>query len=179
MSEQSITEATSSIAWRRPTRESNAGLYDAPWDFTRPAKPLSRRRLAHRFPAAVHLRPARAREERALALQALRVVDEGASSRIGIAIGFFAGIAVTAGALAATGNLGTPLPWWLSAAAGGAIVVVLAALIGLLRQHSHAHEQLSQRVLLYELRLAELDEQRQAAVAGAAPANAERFGVAA
>lgn len=167
MSEQSITEATSSIAWRRSTSTSNAGRYDAPWDFSRPAKPLSRKRAAHRFPAAIHLRPARAREERALALQALQVIDEGASSRIGIAVGFFAGVAATAGALVATSSIRGPLPWWLLAAAGGAILLVLAALVGLLRQHSLAHEQLSQRALLYELRLAELDEQRQAALAAA------------
>jgi hypothetical protein len=177
MSEQSITEATSSIAWHRPSRESNAGLYDAPWDFTRPAKPLSRKRAAHRFPAAIHLRPARAREERALALQALRVIDEGASSRIGITVGFLAGIGVTAGALFATGSIRTPLPWWLMAAVGGAIVLALGALIGMLRQHSLAHEQLSQRALLYELRLAELEEQRQAALA--ADAAAERLRLAA
>jgi hypothetical protein len=167
MSEQSITEATASIAWRRSTRESNAGRYDAPWDFTRPAQPLSRQRAAHRFPAAIHLRPARAREERALALQALKVIDEGASSRIGICVGLFAGVAATAGALAATGSLSASLPWWLLAAAGAVVVLVLGALVGLLRQHALAHEQLSQRALLYELRLAELEEQRQAALAAA------------
>ncbi|MGN6751084.1 MAG: hypothetical protein ACTHJJ_00855 [Intrasporangium sp.] len=177
MSEQSITEATSSIAWHRPSRESNAGLYDAPWDFTRPAKPLSRKRAAHRFPAAIHLRPARAREERALALQALQVIDEGASSRIGIAVGFLTGIGVTAGALFATDSIRTPLPWWLMAAVGGALVLALGALIGMLRQHSLAHEQLSQRALLYELRLAELEEQRRAALA--ADAAAERLRLAA
>jgi hypothetical protein len=167
MSEQSITEATSSIAWRRSALESSAGRYDAPWDFTRPVKPLSRKRVAHRFPAAVHLRPARAREERALAMQALQVIDEGASSRIGIAVGFFAGIAATAGALVITGSIRTPLPWWLLVVAGGVVVLALAALVGLLRQHSVAHEQLSQRVLLYELRLAELEEQRRVALAAA------------
>lgn len=163
MSEQTITEATSSIAWRRPARESNAGRYDVPWDFTRPSSPLSRRRTAHRFPAAIHLRPARAREERALALQALRVIDEGASSRIGIAVGFLAGLGVAGGALFATGNIRLPLSWWLLGGIGAVLVLALGGLVGLLRQHGLAHEQLSQRALLYELRLAELGEQRRAA----------------
>lgn len=164
MSERT-TDLTSSVAWGHSPVGSNAGRYDAPWDFTRPARPGSRKRVAHRFPAAVHLRPPRVREERALAVQALAVLDEAASSRIGIAVGFLAGLAVTGGTLAVTGGLRTSLSWWLVAGLGILVVLVLGGLVSLLRRHAVLHEQLSQRALLYELRLAELDEQRRAAQA--------------
>ena len=62
--------------------DSNAGRYDSPWDHT-PGGLFTAKGETHRFPAPVHLRIDRVREERAYVQEALATSDRRTARRIG------------------------------------------------------------------------------------------------
>ena len=132
-------------------------LVDAPTDHRRRFG-LGEGRRVHRFPAATFLDRAVAREELAVARDALAASDRTASRRLA---GLGALAALLLGGmigLLATGHGTGPGPTGFLAlwAAGGGLVVVVLGLVAVLRQHQHEHDALTHRALMYEARLEQL-----------------------
>jgi hypothetical protein len=140
--------------------DSNAGRYDAPWDYT-PGGLFRAKGETHRFPAPVHLRIDRVREERAYAQRELAASNRRTARRIG-------GVAVAVlvlltglGAVYLTGinsGAGTFTQLW---ALEGAVVLAVVAFVGVLRRSSTSHSRLVARARLYDVRLTELHQQVQ------------------
>ena len=128
-------------------------LVDAPVDHKRRFG-LGEGRRVHRFPAATFLDRTVAREERDVARDALEASDRAASRRIA-GLGTLAALLFAATiALLATGHgtSGTGLLalWGM----GAGIAALVMALVAVLRQHERERDVLTQRVRMYETRLA-------------------------
>jgi len=139
---------------------SNAGCYDSPWDYN-PGGVLTAKGETHRFPAPVHLRIDRVREERAYAQQALAASNRRTARRIGAAAVAVILLLAGLGGVYVTGiGSGTEAftqLWALEAA----VLVAVVAFVALLRRSGAAHEQLAARARLYDRRLTELHQQWQ------------------
>src|SRR6478672_6821465 len=105
-------------------------LVDVPTDHRLQVR--GRRRDTHRFPAATYLCRSVAREERAVAQQALEATDRSASRRIG---GLGGGVALL-------------------------FIAAIVALVAVLRSHEREHDVLAERVRMYDARLLELRPRR-------------------
>jgi hypothetical protein len=139
---------------------SNAGRYDSPWDHT-PGGVLTGKGETHRFPAPVHLRLDRVREERAFAQQALAASNRRTARRIGAAAVAVIVLLAGLGAVFVTGmgsGTGAFTQLW---ALEAAVLLAVVAFVALLRRNTAAHEQLTARARLYDRRLTELHEQWQ------------------
>ena len=140
--------------------DSNAGRYDSPWDYT-PGGLFTAKGETHRFPAPVHLRIDRVREERAYAQQALAALGRRTGRRIGAAA---VAVLVLLAGLAAVylvgidSHSGTFTQLW---ALEAAVVLAVVAFVWVLGRGSAAHSRLAARARLYEVRLTELHEQAQ------------------
>lgn len=133
-------------------------LVDVPSDYRPHVR--GRRGEPHRFPAATYLCRSVAREERAVAQEALAAVDRTASRRIGglgavVALLFAAALVVLA-----TGRAETPSGVVTLAALGGLAVVTIVGLVAVLRRHEREHDILAERVRMYDARLLELRPRR-------------------
>ena len=140
-----------------PGRAHLPRLVDAPTDHRRRFG-LGEGRRVHRFPAATFLDRAVARDELAVARDALAASDRTASRRLA---GLGALAALLLGGmigLLATGHGTGPGPTGFLAlwAAGAGLVVVVLGLVAVLRQHQHEHDALTHRALMYEARLEQL-----------------------
>lgn len=157
---------TTMIDAREPARTStNAGRYDAPWDYTRRTGLLSARAETHRFPAPIYLRTDRAREERAFAQQALAASDRTSSRRIGAAAGAVLVLLLGLAAVYLTGLGADSSSIGQIVTLEASVAAAVLAFVGLLRTRSAAHEQLEVRARLYDVRLAELQREAQRASA--------------
>ncbi|EWT03379.1 hypothetical protein N865_19305 [Intrasporangium oryzae NRRL B-24470] len=153
---------TTTFDAREPDRtNSNAGRYDAPWDYTKRTGLLAPRAETHRFPAPIYLRADRVREERTVAQQALAASDRTSSRRIGAAAGAVLVLLIGLAALYLTGLGSDSSPIGQIVTLEAAVVVAVLAFVGLLRRRSVAHEQLEARARLYDVRLAELQREAQ------------------
>jgi hypothetical protein len=140
--------------------DSNAGRYDSPWDYT-PGGLFTAKGETHRFPAPVHLRIDRVREERAYAQQALAASNRRTARRIGAGAAAVLVLLIGLGVVYLAGidsGTGTFIQLW---ALEAAVVVAVVAFVALLRRNGAAHEQLAARARLYDQRLAELHHQWQ------------------
>ena len=142
--------------------DSNAGRYDSPWDYT-PGGLFTAKGETHRFPAPVHLRIDRVREERAYAQQALATSHRRSARRIGAGavavVVLLVGLGVVYLAGIGSASSDSMQLWSLE----GAVALAVVAFVGLLRRNSAAHDRLAARARLYDARLAELHQQAQAA----------------
>lgn len=132
-------------------------LTDAPTDHRRRFG-LGEGRRVHRFPAATFLDRPVAREELAIARDALAASDRAASRRLaGLGVLAFLLLGTLVGLLA-TGHGTGPGPTGTAAlwGAGAGLAAVVAGLVAVLRQHQHEHDALTERVRLYEARLEQL-----------------------
>lgn len=133
-------------------------LVDAPSDFRCPA--VDHSRGTHRFPAATYLCRQVAREERAIAQQALEAVDRRASRRIGAlalaCTALFAALLVLLGTGQAESGRGVVVLAVLAAA----MVLAVIALVVVLRGQEREHDVLAERVRMYDARLRELRTHR-------------------
>ena len=151
---------------------SNAGRYECPWDYT-PGGFLTGKGETHRFPAPVHLRIDRVREERAYAAEALAASHRRSARRIGAAAVAVIVLLVGLGAVYLTGIGSGTSTFAQLAALEAAVMLGVIAFVALLRRNGHAHDELSARARLYDVRLAELHQQAQLARARrAAPQHA-------
>jgi hypothetical protein len=135
-----------------PTR-----LVDAPTDHRRRFG-LGEGRRVHRFPAATFLDRPVAREELAVARDALEASDRAASRRLA-ALGTFAALLLAGlvGLLATGHGTGPGLTGVASLwGCGAGLGVVVLGLVAVLRQHQREHDVLSERVRAYEARLEQL-----------------------
>ena len=133
-------------------------LVDVPMDYRLHGR--GRRSDTHRFPAATYLCRSVAREERAIAQEALDATDLSASRRIG---GLGAVVAVLFAAalfLVSTGRGETRDGVLTMVAVGGLMVVAIVALVAVLRSHEREHDVLAERVRMYDARLLELRPRR-------------------
>ncbi|HET8989003.1 MAG TPA: hypothetical protein VFN43_10865 [Humibacillus sp.] len=140
--------------------DSNAGRYDSPWDYT-PGGLFTAKGETHRFPAPVHLRLDRVREERAYAQQALAASNRRTARRIGAGAVAVLALLIGLGAVYLTGigsASGTFMQLW---ALEGAVVLAVVVFVCVLRGSSAAHDRLAARARLYDTRLAELHQQWQ------------------
>jgi hypothetical protein len=134
-------------------------LVDAPTDHRRRFG-LGEGRQVHRFPAATFLDRAVAREELAVARDALAASDRAASRRLAglgtlaaLLLGAMIGMLATGhGTGTGTGATGFLALW----GAGAGLVVVVLGLVAVLRQHQHELDTLTKRVHVYEARLEQL-----------------------
>ncbi|CAN7176423.1 hypothetical protein LJR027_000266 [Terrabacter sp. LjRoot27] len=133
-------------------------LVDVPMDYRLHGR--GRRRDSHRFPAATYLCRSVAREERAIAQEALDATDRSASRRIGGLGGVVALLFVAVLALLATGRADTRAGVLTLVALGGLLVVVIVVLVAVLRSHEREHDVLAERVRMYDARLLELRPRR-------------------
>jgi hypothetical protein len=133
-------------------------LVDAPSDY----RPLIRGRRAgtHRFPAATYLCRSVAREERALAQEALVASDRSASRRIGGLGGAVALLFAAILFLLATGRADSRSGVVVLVALGALTVVAIVALVVVLRSQEREHDLLAERVRMYDARLLELRPRR-------------------
>ena len=142
--------------------DSNAGRYDSPWDYT-PGGVFTAKRETHRFPAPVHLRIDRVREERAYIQQALATLNRRTARRIGAGavavVVLLVGLGVVYLTGIASGSDELARLWALE----GAVALAVVAFVGVLRRTSAAHDRLAARARLYDARLTELHQQAQAA----------------
>ena len=120
----------------------------------------SRRGDPHRFPAATYLCRSVAREERAVAQQALETTDRSASRRIGGLGGVVALLFTAALVVLATGRADTRPGVLALVALGGLLVAAIVALVAVLRSHEREHDVLAERVRMYDSRLLELRPRR-------------------
>ena len=141
---------------------SNAGRYDSPWDYS-PGGLFTANGETHRFPAAVHLRIDRVREERAYAQQALAASHRRSARRIGAAAVAVLVLLVGLGAVYLVGIGSASDGFMLLWALEGAVLLAVVAFVWLLRRNSAAHDQLATRARLYDARLTELHQQMQQA----------------
>ena len=144
--------ASAPDAVRRPR------LVDVPSDFR--CRTAADGSSTHRFPAATYLCRNVAREERAIAQQALEAADRTASRRIGglalVGVGLFAAILV----LLATGRAESGPGVLVLALRAAALVLLVVGLVTLLRRHEGEHDALAERVRMYDARLRELRTRR-------------------
>lgn len=133
-------------------------LVDVPTDHRLQAR--GRRRDTHRFPAATYLCRSVAREERAVAQQALETTDRSASRRIGGLGGVVALLFTAALVVLATGRADTRPGVLALVALGGLLVAAIVALVAVLRSHEREHDVLAERVRMYDARLLELRPRR-------------------
>ena len=134
-----------------------AGLIDAPTDHRRRFG-LGEGRRVHRFPAATFLDRAVAREELAVARDALEASDRAASRRLA-ALGTFTALLLAGlvGLLATGHGTGPGLTGVASLwGCGAGLGAVVLGLVAVLRQHQREHDVLSDRVRAYEARLEQL-----------------------
>jgi hypothetical protein len=132
-------------------------LVDAPTDHRRRFG-LGEGRRVHRFPAATFLDRSVAREELAVARDALEASDRAASRRLG-GLGTFAALLLGAMiGLLVTGHGTGPGPTGFLAlwGAGAGLVVVVLGLVAVLRQHQGERDALTERLHMYEARLEQL-----------------------
>jgi len=132
-------------------------IVDTPTDHRRRFG-LGEGRRVHRFPAATFLDRAVAREELAVAHDALTASDRTASRRLA-GLGTLAALLLGAmiGLLATGHGTGTGATGFLALwGAGAGLVVVVLGLVAVLRQHQHEHDALTERVHAYEARLEQL-----------------------
>ena len=139
---------------------SNAGRYDSPWDY-HPGGFLTGKRETHRFPAPVHLRIDRVREERAYAHEALAASHRRTARRIGAAAVAVLVLLAGLGVVYLTGIGSAPSAFTQLWALEAAVVLAVIAFVWLLRRNGAAHDQLTARARLYDTRLAELHQQAQ------------------
>ena len=141
---------------------SNAGRYDSPWDYT-PGGFFTAKGETHRFPAPVHLRIDRVREERAYIQEALAASNRRTARRIGAGAVAVVVLLVGLGAvyLAGIGSAsdGFMLLWALE----GTVLMAVAVFVWLLRRNGADHDRLAARARLYDARLTELHQQMQQA----------------
>ncbi|GAA1504269.1 hypothetical protein GCM10009740_39560 [Terrabacter terrae] len=144
--------ASAPDAVRRPR------IVDVPSDFRFRTAPDGS--STHRFPAATYLCRNVAREERAIAQQALEAADRTASHRIGgvalVGAALFAAILVLLGTGRAESGSGVLVLALLAAA----LVLLVVALVTVLRRHEREHDALAGRARMYEARLRELRTRR-------------------
>jgi hypothetical protein len=133
-------------------------LVDVPTDHR--LRVRGRRSGTHRFPAATYLCRSVAREERAIAQEALDATDRSASRRIGGIGGAVALIFVTVLVVLASGRADTRAGVLTLVALGGLLVVAIVALVAVLRRHEREHDVLAERVRMYDARLVELRPRR-------------------
>ena len=154
--------ATTSSTRQTARADSNAGRYDAPWDYTPRAGLLSPKLETHRFPAPIYLRADRVREERAFAQEALLASGRKTSRRIGAAAGAVLVLLAALGTIYLTG-IGSSSSTSIGqiVAIETAVVVAVIAFVWLLRRDGTVHDELAQRARLYDVRLAELQHQAQ------------------
>lgn len=133
-------------------------LADAPSDLRCPA--AGKGRSMHRFPAATYLCRAVAREERAIAQQALEATDRTASRRVGALALTGSAIFAAVLVLLATGRAEAAPGAVVLALLAAAFVLVVVALVVVLRRHEAEHDALAHRVQMYEARLQELRARR-------------------
>ena len=134
-----------------------ARLIDAPTDHRRRFG-LGEGRRVHRFPAATFLDRAVAREELAVARDALEASDRAASRRLA-ALGTFTALLLAGlvGLLATGHGTGPGLTGVASLwGCGAGLGAVILGLVAVLRQHQREHDVLSDRVRAYEARLEQL-----------------------
>jgi hypothetical protein len=139
---------------------SNAGRYDSPWDYT-PGGLFTAKGETHRFPAPVHLRIDRVREERAYAQQALAASHRRTARRIGAGAVAVLVLLTGLGVVYLTGigsGSGTFLQLW---ALEAAVLLAVVAFVWVLRRNGAAHDRLVARARLYDVRLTELHQQVQ------------------
>jgi hypothetical protein len=110
----------------------------------------------HRFPAATYLCRAVAREERALAQEALVESDRSASRRIGGLGGAIALLFAAILVLLATGRADTRSGVVALVVLGALKVAAIIALVVVLRRQEREHDILAERVRMYDARLPEL-----------------------
>jgi hypothetical protein len=118
------------------------------------------RRRTHRFPAPTYLSRSVAREERAIAQEALEATDRSASRRVGSLGGVVALLFGAALFLLATGRADTPTGGLALVGLGGLVGVAVLTLVGVLRRHEREHDVLTERVRVYDARLRELRPRR-------------------
>lgn len=133
-------------------------LLDAPSDLRCPAAGSGR--STHRFPAATYLCRAVAREERAIAQQALEATDRAASRRVGALALTGSAIFAAVLVLLATGRAEAAPGVVVLALLAAAFVLVVVALVVVLRRHEAEHDALAHRVQMYDARLQELRARR-------------------
>jgi len=133
-------------------------LVDAPSDY-RPRVGVLHHET-HRFPAATYLSRSVAREERAIARQALEATDRAASRRIGGLGVLVTLLFVAALGLLATGRADTGSGLSTLVVLGALVVLTTVALVVALRRHEREHDVLAERVRMYEARLKELRQRR-------------------
>ncbi|MEW1952346.1 hypothetical protein [Terrabacter sp. NPDC080008] len=141
-----------------PARTGRTGhlehLADAPSDRRCPGN--GGRRATHRFPAATYLCRKVAREERAIAQQALETEDRTTSHSVSALA--LAGTALFAAVLVllATGRAESGTGVRVLVAVAAALVVTVVALVAVLRRHEREHDALAHRVRMYDARLQQL-----------------------
>jgi hypothetical protein len=133
-------------------------LVDVPTDYRPHVR--GRRGEPHRFPAATYLCRSVAREERALAQDALDAVDRTATRRIGGLGAVVALLFAAALFLLATGRADTRSGVVTLATLGALAVVAIVSLVAVLRSHEREHDVLAERVRMYDARLLELRPRR-------------------
>jgi len=129
-------------------------LVDAPSDYRPHTR--GRRGGTHRFPAATYLCRSVAREERALAQEALVASDRSASRRIGGLGGAVALLFAAILFLLATGRGETRSGVVALVTLGALTVAAIVALVVVLRSQEREHDVLAERVRMYDARLLEL-----------------------
>ncbi|GAA2158324.1 hypothetical protein FHX52_2433 [Humibacillus xanthopallidus] len=140
--------------------DSFAGRYDCPWDYT-PGGLFRAKGETHRFPAPVHLRIDRVREERAFAQQALAASGRRTTRHVGAVAVAVLVLLAGLGVVYLTGidsGVGSFTQLW---ALEAAVVVAVVAFVWVLRRSSTSHTRLAARAHLYEVRLTELHQQAQ------------------
>ena len=151
-----MTAVTTRPAWGTAVR--HHPLADAPSDLRCPA--AGRGHSTHRFPAATYLCRSVAREERAIAQQALEATDRTAARRTGglalLSAAVFAAMLV----LLATGRAESGSGTVVLAVLAAVFVLLVVALVVVLRRHEREHDALAHRVRMYDARLQELRTRR-------------------
>ena len=140
--------------------DSNAGRYDSPWDYT-PAGLFAAKGQTHRFPAPVHLRIDRVREERAYVQQALATSNRRTARRVGAGAIAVIVLLIGLGAVYLAGIGSASDDFMLMWALEGAVLLAVVVFLWVLRRNSAAHDQLAARARLYDARLTELHQQMQ------------------
>ena len=141
---------------------SNAGRYDSPWDYT-PGGLFTGKSETHRFPAPVHLRIDRVREERAYVQHALAASNRRTARRVGAGAVAVIVLLLGLGAVYLAGIGSGSDDFMLMWALEGTVLAAVVVFVWLLRRNSAAHEQLAARARLYDARLTELHQQMQQA----------------